>query len=47
MSRLMNDMKSTISVGSKCASRSDINVGMKSMTLEPVVATIRAKANLV
>ena len=43
----MKDMKSTISAGAKCASKSVINVGMKSMTLDPVVATIRAKENRV
>lgn len=47
INKLMNDIKSTISVGSKCASKSDISVGMKSITLDPVVATMRANANRV
>lgn len=47
MSNPMKFMKSTSSVGSKCASKLDIKVGIKSVTLDPVIATIRANANRV
>jgi len=42
----MKFMKSTSSDGSKCAKRLAISGGMRSVTLEPVVAMMRAKACL-
>lgn len=43
----MKFMKSTSSLGSKCASRFAISGGMKCVTLGPVVAIILANANRV